>query len=299
MSGLNQFAAYLFSSGDAFFVGAVLIALGRATTWHFRRHRTAKWLRLVTVLGVIFFLLSMTPLPWWLYGLCLIPPLVSLNVPFRADDKARWPRIVRRAQPIVELLFLTSVTAELIERHRLHVPPLATFPAEVHVIGDSLSAGIASEQEPLWPNLLASEWQVPMRNHAQAGATTASAFRQAEEIECDDCLVLIEIGGNDLLSGRDSQQIEADLDRLLAQLRRSRQTLVLFELPVPPIPGAYEFARLQRRLAHRHAVRLIPRREFANVLLTPGATTDGLHLSHSGHRALADLLLRVMSPTHK
>ena len=167
MNGLNQFAAYLFSSGDAFFVGAVLIALGRATTWHFRRHRAAKWLRLPTLLGLIFLVLSMTPLSWWLYGLCLIPPLVSLNVPFRADDKARWPRIVRRASAcggFVELMLLASVTAELIERHRLHVPPLATLPAEVHVIGDSLSAGIASEQEHLWPNLLASEWQVPVQH---------------------------------------------------------------------------------------------------------------------------------------
>ncbi len=300
MSGLNQFTAYLFSSGDAFFVGAALIALGRATAWQFRTHRFAKWPRLVTVLGVLFIALSMTPLPWWLYGLCLIPPLVSLNVPFRAADQARWPRIVRRVQPIVEFMLLASVTAELIERHRLHVPPLATLPAEVHVIGDSLSAGIASEQERLWPNLLASEWHMPVRNYAQAGATTASAFRQAEEIECDDCLVLIEIGGNDLLSGRDSRQIEADLDRLLARLSppKGDRTLVMFELPVPPIPGGYEFARLQRRLAHRHAVRLIPRREFAKVLFTPGATTDGLHLSPTGHRALADLVLQMMSATH-
>lgn len=297
MSGLNQFAAYLFSSGDTFFVGAVLIALGRAATWHFRRHRAAKWLRLTTIVGLIFFVLSMTPLPWWLYGLCLIPPLVSLNAPFRADDKARWPRIVRRAFAcggFVELMLLVGVTAELIERHRLHVPPLTTLPAQVHVIGDSLSAGIAAEQEHLWPNLLAQEWHVSVQNHAQAGATTATAFRQAEEIACDNCLVLIEIGGNDLLSGKDSRQIEADLDRLLTRISAPHRMLVMFELPVPPIPGGYEFARLQRRLARRHAVRLIPRREFAKVLLTPGATTDGLHLSWNGHRALTGLLLRTL-----
>ena len=73
----------------------------------------------------------------------------------------------------------------------------------------------------------------------------------------------------------------------------------MFELPVPPIPGGYEFARLQRRLVHRHAVRLIPWRDFAKVLLTPGATADGLHLSLSGHRALAGLLLRTTSQSHR
>ena len=110
----------------------------------------------------------------------------------------------------------------------------------MHVIGDSPTAGIASEQERLWPNLLASEWHVLVRNHAQAGATTASAIRQAEEIECDDCLVLIEIDGNKLLSGRDSREIEADLDWLLTRLSlpKADRTLVMFELPVPPILGA-------------------------------------------------------------
>lgn len=292
MSGLNQFAAYLFSSGDAFFVGTALIALGRAATWRFRTHRAARWLRLLTVLGVIFFASSVMPLPWWLYALCLIPPLVSLNVPFRTDGQTRWPRILRRSQPLVEILLLASITTELIERYRLYAAPLDTFPSEVHVVGDSLSAGIADEQEHLWPSLLASEWHVPVINHARAGATTASAFRQAEEIECDDCLVLIEIGGNDLLSGRNSQQLEADLDRLLVRLSTPHRMLVMFELPVPPIPGGYEFARAQRRLAHRHAVRLIPRREFANALLTAGATSDGLHLSMSGHRAIANIVNR-------
>lgn len=297
MSGLNQFATYLFSSGDAFFVGAALIALGRATTWRFRRNPFAKGLRLVTVLGVIFCGLSMTPLPLWLYGLCLITPLVSLNVPFQAESQSGCRRIVRRAQPLVEFLWVTTVATELIDRHRLYAPPLVTLPAEAHVIGDSLSAGIANEQEHLWPSLLASEWHVPVKNHAQAGATTASAFRQAEEIECDDCLVLIEIGGNDLLSGRDAQQIEADLNRLLTRLSPSKadRTLTMFELPVPPLPSGYEFARLQRRLAHRHAVRLIPRREFAKVLLAPGATTDGLHLSRSGHRTAADWVLQKLT----
>ena len=200
---------------------------------------------------------------------------------------------------MVELLLLLAVASELFERHRLYDLRLESLPAEVHVIGDSLSAGIDGEQERLWPNLLAREWHVPVRNHAQAGATTASAFRQAEEIECDDCLVLIEFGGNDLLSSRDSRQIEADLDRLLARLSSTKadRTLVMFELPVPPIPGGYEFARLQRRLAHRHAVRLIPRREFAAVLFSAGATTDRLHLSVNGQRGLAELVLRRLTAT--
>lgn len=293
MSGPSQFVVYLFVSGDALFVGVTLILLGRAVSWMLRQRRGAMWLRLLTVLGVIVFLFSATPLPWWAYTLCVLPPLIGLNVPFRVDDGRRWSRIVRRAQPLVEVILLVAVSAELLERQRLRVQPLEQLPAEVHIIGDSLSAGLTDEQDGVWPNLLSREWQVPVRNHAQPGATLSSALRQAEQVTGEG-LVFIEIGGNDLLSGRDSWQIEADLDRLLARLRKPGRTLVMFELPVPPFPSGYEFARLQRRLAHRHGVRLIPRRDFAKALLTPGATSDGLHLTPIGHQALASLCVAVM-----
>lgn len=298
MSSLSQIVAYLFASGDAFFVGVALIVLGRAITWRFRQRRRSKWLRLLTVAGVIVLGLSVTPLPMWLLGPCLVLPLIGLSVPYRSADGAHRLQIIRRTQPLVELVLLIALATELFERHRLHAQPFERLPAQVHVIGDSISAGIDQEEEHLWPNLVASVWNIPVRNHAQAGATTASAFRQAAEIVCDDCCVLIEIGGNDLLNGRDSQQIAADLDRLLAQLSRPRRVLVMFELPLPPISGAYDLARVQRRLAHHHGVRLISRRDFASVLLTPGATSDGLHLSSSGHHAMARIVFSNLSPSH-
>ncbi len=296
MNAISQFAAYLFASGDVFFVGAGLVVVGRAATRRLRNHRRAKWLRLLTILGVIFVALSMVPLPWWLYGLVTISPLLGLIEPFRNDDKTRPPHILRRAQPLVEFLLLAAVVFELVERHQLYAAPFPQMPTEVHVIGDSLSAGIANEQEPLWPNLVAREWNIPVQNHAQVGATTASAIRQADAITCEDCVVLIEIGGNDFFEGRATSQIEADLDRLLTRLSSSRRTLVMFELPLPPTPGAYDLARLQRRLAFQHRARLISRRDFAKVLLAPDATSDGLHLTSIGHRALASLVLSTLSP---
>ena len=296
MNGLRQFAAYLFASGDAFFVGAGLIVLGRATTRRFRQHRRAKWLRLLTILGILFFSFSMVPIPWWLIAFVTIPSVLGLNVAFKVDDGNRRTGILRRAQPLIEFLLLVAVAFELIERQRLHVHPLERLPGEVHVIGDSLSAGIANEHERLWPNLVASEWSIPIHNHALPGATTASAIRQADAVASEDCVVLIEIGGNDFFEGRDVQQIEVDWDRLITRLGGPHRTLIMFELPLPPIPGAYDLARLQRRLADRHSVKMIPRRDLAKCLLSPGATSDGLHLTPIGHRALATLVLNTLSP---
>lgn len=296
MNSLSQIVTSLFASGDAFFVGVALIVLGRMTAWRFRQHRRAKWLRWLTILGVVLFALSMTPLPGWLYGACAVAPLFGLNVPFRNDDGSRRSRIICRSQPLVEILLLATVGFEFVERQRLYVQPLERLPAEVHVIGDSLSDGITNAQGHVWPNQVARQWDIPVQNHAEPGATTASALRQADAVTCEDCLVLLEIGGNDFFEGRAAAQIEADCDRLLARLGGPRRTLIMFELPLPPMPGAYGLSCLQRRLAHRYDVRLIPRRDFAKVLLTSGATSDGLHLSPIGHRAMASLVLSTLSP---
>ncbi len=291
---MTRNAAYFFVSGDAFFAGALLIAAGHSAAWHWRHRRGAKWLRLLTILGVACCVLTVIPLPLWLYCLGLGLPVAWINFPFAKSNDTRRHRILRRAQPLVELFLVLATGWELSERTSLMRIPLAKLPAEIHVVGDSLSAGIGDEQNHLWPRLLSQRLNVPIVNHAQPGANLNSALKQAEEIIGDDCLVLIEIGGNDLLSGQDSKMVEADLAKLLSKLKRGQRTLVMFELPVPPILGAYEFARTQRRLAQRFGVRLISRREFANVLLSAGATSDGLHLSRVGHQRLAEIVAQTL-----
>ena len=130
-------------------------------------------------------------------------------------------------------------------------------------------------------------------NHARAGANTHQALRQAEEITDDDCIVLIEIGGNDLLSGKGAGEFRADLESLLQRIERPRRQIVMFELPLLPHRIAYGWA--QRELARRYRVQLIPRRDFARVVLRGDTTLDGLHLSRSGQAQLADLVGRRLS----
>lgn len=59
----------------------------------------------------------------------------------------------------------------------------------------------------------------------------------------------------------------------------------MFELPLPPLGFAY--GRIQRRLARRYGVRLIPKRHLSGLLFNEVTTLDGLHLSEEGHRRMA------------
>jgi acyl-CoA thioesterase I len=106
--------------------------------------------------------------------------------------------------------------------------------------------------------------------------------------------VLIEIGGNDLLDGTASATFEANLDRLLAAATpppgAPARTVIMFELPLFPHRIAY--GRIQRRLAAKYRVQLIPKRYFVQAFRA--GTSDGLHLSPAGARYVAGMVESLM-----
>ena len=84
-------------------------------------------------------------------------------------------------------------------------------------------------------------------------------------------LVLVEIGGNDVLRATRPLAFEEGLDVLLAKLRDTRRTVVMLELPLPPFHNRY--GEVQRRLAKRHGVLLVPKRVLMGVLTSAGSAT--------------------------
>ena len=83
---------------------------------------------------------------------------------------------------------------------------------------------------------------------------------------------------------------ERDLKKLIATSMRPGRILVMFELPL--LPHRIGYGRAQRRLAEKYGVILIPKRRFVSVLRA--GTSDGLHLSPEGARAMAGLVARVL-----
>jgi lysophospholipase L1-like esterase len=159
------------------------------------------------------------------------------------------------------------------------------------VLGDSLSAGVGRE-ERCWPAVLAGTSGLPVVNLARPGATVRSAMDQAEAIAKSDSVVILEVGGNDLLHGTEAADYRRGLDALLSRLRAGRHEVLMFELPLPPFANA--FGAAQRDAAAEHDARLIPKRVLAGVLGMKGGTVDGLHLSQKGHDALAERMAGIV-----
>lgn len=273
-------------SGWSFFTGAALVALGLTIITPER----ARWRnvlgRLVAILGVIAMFVSATPFPLWtvvLGGTVLLGWLVIAG-------SARCPRTRQAFRVVAAAVVLVGASIALAWQLGPNLPPVEA--RRIDVIGDSISVGLEGA-EP-WTVILSREHDVDVRSHAQVSATAASALKQARAIEPGPTLVLLEIGGNDLLGSTTSAEFESDLDELLTAVVDHERVVVLFELPCPPTYEA--FGRIQRRLAHRHGVHLVPRRVLVGILATGDATLDSIHLTPAGHERMAEIVWSIVRP---
>ena len=282
---------YHFASGQALFSGIGLILFAIAIAALFRAWPARIGRNIAAVIGVVLVTLSAVPLPMWLIGVFsaatvawLIFEALGLRV---ANSYRKLLRI------FVGLLCLLMLGLEL---PWLMKPPIQTIGPPVFVLGDSITAGMGGTKIVTWPMLLAKEHDLSVTDLSQAGAMLKQGLRQAEQIPDEPCLVLIELGGNNMLGGGTAAEFADDLEKLLTTVCRPDRTVVMLELPLLPLGNA--FGAAQREIAARHHVPLIPKRYFAAVITGENATIDSLHLSQRGHNLMAEMIWSFLAASY-
>jgi lysophospholipase L1-like esterase len=275
-----------FASGQSFFSGLLLLSFTVVLS-RLCGNRWAAMLRnVLAVVGVLLVLLSSTPLWLPLYFVLCITAGIWIII----ENTRQLRRYRVRARMVIFLVAVLSAGSEL---PWIFTPTITGKPAaEMIVVGDSISAGLGRKITP-WPKVFAETYRIPVTNLSQVGATAADAVKQAGQIHDDAALVLVEIGGNDLLMGSTVQEYASGLNKVLAKVCSPGRSVIMLELPLPPFEA--DFGRVQRQLASKYHVALIPKRLFASVLASPGATEDGLHLSADGAKRMAAMIHEIVA----
>jgi acyl-CoA thioesterase-1 len=268
------------ANGNLFFVGLVMIVAALFLRLWFEGRILGLFLRIGYIAGIVFVIFSATPLPIWLYylwfGLCVAAALAVFS------DKFSF----QRKMLVSFAVLLCSLVMCLVELPYHLSPTIKASPKQsIFVVGDSISAGI-SAKDRAWPDVLAEISHFKVINLAKPAATVETAMDQIAGIVGSNSLVLVEIGGNDLLGHTDSKTFYTQLDQLLGKLAAENSQIVVFELPLFPFCNA--FGKAQRNLAKKYNVILIPKHYMTDVFGLKGGTVDGLHLSQKGHDALAN-----------
>jgi acyl-CoA thioesterase I len=286
MDGVSMnWLIYHIASGHAFFSGvALLIVAALAST---RSTPIARRLRVWALLiGVIAVAISSTPIPYWYYGIATVITIAWL-VSGYLGKYGRWGRTA--------VIVAWAISAAIELPYHL-TPSLAPAPLRsMTVIGDSVTAGMgASDESVRWPTLLAKEQKLSIQDISHPGETAASALKRAKSQQILSPVVLVEIGGNDLLGGTSSAQFSRDLDALLAYVCAPGRQVIMFELPLPPF--RHEYGRIQRSLTRKHGVALVPKRVFLSVLAANDSTVDTIHLTQAGHQRMAASVWKLVRP---
>lgn len=173
-------------------------------------------------------------------------------------------------------------------------PKPAALPAGSRVLamGDSLTAPHGVQPGEDWPTLLGQKTGWVVVNAGVSGDTSAQALERLPALleEHNPQLVLLTLGGNDMLRRLPQGQTVANLGRMIALARAHGAKAVLLATPKPSIAGAV-FNNLSppdfyAEVAREHQVPLIAD-PLSEVLSDTSLKGDQLHPNAAGHALLA------------
>jgi len=171
--------------------------------------------------------------------------------------------------------------------------------AVVLALGDSLTFGTGATPETAYPAVLAglTGWQVI--NAGVPGHTSAQALERLPALlaEHRPALVIVSIGGNDLLRRQDENALRDNLRRTLSTVREAGAQSLLVAVPKPTlaarVTGSLDDHPLYAEIAREAAVPLHPE-GWSAVLAEERLRSDAIHANAAGYEIFAKGLLETL-----
>ena len=163
-----------------------------------------------------------------------------------------------------------------------------TAPSSVTVVafGDSITAGIGTSGNNDYVSVLSNRTGVAIINAGRPGDTTASALARIESavLARDADVVIVFLGGNDLLQGVPVQQRIANITAIVQQIRSDGAAVVLVGVGsgvIDPFEGALP------GIASQTSSTLVPA-VLDGIFGVPSLMADLIHPNNAGHAIIAD-----------
>lgn len=159
--------------------------------------------------------------------------------------------------------------------------------------GDSLTHGTGASPDAAYPAVLATLANRTVINAGVPGETTADGLRRLPDVlaEYKPRLVLLCLGGNDMLRRQPETETENNLRLLVQTIRASGAEAVLIGVPEPKLfggaPGFYAHLAEELHLPLEQDV-------FNDVLKDNRLKSDPIHANAAGYRVVAERLAEFL-----
>ena len=163
-----------------------------------------------------------------------------------------------------------------------------TAPSSVTVVafGDSITAGVGTSGNNDYVSVLSNRTGVSIINAGRPGDTTASALARIDSavLSRDADIVIVFLGGNDLLQGVPVQQRIANITAIVQQIRGDGAAVILVGVG----SGALDaFEGALPGLASQTSSTLVPA-VLDGIFGVSNLMADLIHPNNAGHAIIAD-----------
>jgi lysophospholipase L1-like esterase len=176
------------------------------------------------------------------------------------------------------------------------VPNLDSPGKTIVCLGDSITSGVGAEPGQPYPALLAARLGTQVINEGVAGDTAEQGLARVDKALADDpWLVIVELGGNDILNRIPPERTEAALRQIVQRLLAAKVAVVLVELEVP---FAGRYAEIYSRLGDEFNIPVLDD-TLGDILTDAALKADPIHPNARGHEVLAAALADEIEPIIK
>jgi acyl-CoA thioesterase I len=186
------------------------------------------------------------------------------------------------------LLLVLSITACAPD-----VPNLDSPGRTIVVLGDSVAAGVGSGPGQAYPDLLASRLGTEVVNAGVSGSTTADGLARIDKVlDEDPWMVIVELGGNDLLRRVPPEQTERNLRGIVDRVISARAVPVLVEMDAP---FGGDYLAIYERLGDEYGIPVVEE-TLGEILRDRALKSDTIHPNAEGQKVLAEAIAEEIEP---
>ena len=172
------------------------------------------------------------------------------------------------------------------------VPNLRSPGRTIVCLGDSITSGYGAPGAA-FPEILASKLGTEVINQGVEGDTAENGLDRVDEaLAADPWLVVVELGGNDILNRVPPERTEAALRSILQRLLAANVVPMLVEVEVP---FAGRYAEIYEKLADEYNVPVVDD-ALGEILLNPSLKSDPIHPNAQGQVVLAEAIADEIEP---